>query len=69
VKTSLNLLTRDGAVYVSFATALTGDQYAELLEVVKRPSSDQEFRDALNKWAQFNGLAITFEEVTHGALR
>jgi hypothetical protein len=62
VKTSLNLLTRDGAVYVAFSPALTADQYAALMELVKRPTSDVELREALRQWAEANGLTSSFSD-------
>lgn len=63
MNTSLNLLTRDGAVYVAFSPALTAAQYAELLQLVKQPGSDEDLRQALQAWARVNGLSVNFSEI------
>jgi len=39
LSTSLSLLADDGIVNVTFAAILTGEQYAELLEVTQRAST------------------------------
>lgn len=62
MKTSLNLLTRDGAVYVAFSPALSARQYAELLELVQRPTSDEELQVGLRQWAEENALTFTYSE-------
>ena len=62
MKTTLNLLTREGLVYVSFRPALTAPQYAELLDLVERGTSAEEMREAIRQWADLEQLEVDFEE-------
>jgi hypothetical protein len=62
VQTILNLLTRDGVVYLAFSPSLTAEQYAELLELTKRQSTREEMLAAVGQWAQEQGLKLGVEE-------
>jgi hypothetical protein len=50
----LNLLTREGAVAVTFATRLSDKQYAKLYDKVRGCETRQELRDSIvmvaNEW-------------------
>lgn len=52
--TTLNLLTRDGAVSATFAAQLTEDQYARLLAYVHDAQTRQELTESIlvaaNEW-------------------
>ncbi|HUE69714.1 MAG TPA: hypothetical protein VMP01_02400 [Pirellulaceae bacterium] len=63
MRTALNLLTRDGAVYVAFRPHLTLHQYDELLMLIKEPSTAQEMREALQEWAEGFDLRVSFDEL------
>jgi hypothetical protein len=62
MRTTLNLLTRNGAVYMDFTPALSADQYAKLLEIVGKEESADELRIAVREWADEEGLSVRFEE-------
>jgi len=62
VKTILNLLTRDGVVYLAFAPSLTPEQYSDLLELTKQPSTREEMLTVVSQWAQEQGLKLSLEE-------
>jgi hypothetical protein len=53
-QTTLNLLTREGAVTVTFPVELTEDQYAKLYAFVVDAQTRQELKDCLamvaNEW-------------------
>ena len=61
--TALNLLTRDGAVYVAFRPRLTLQQYDELRQLIEEPSTAQEMRKALRVWAEGLNLKVSFSEL------
>lgn len=54
--TSLNLLTRSGAIRVTFTPALSSSQYDQLLGVVNEGDDAQDLsallRDAARSWAR-----------------
>ena len=63
MRTTLNLLTRNGAVYMDFQPALSADQYAKLLQITKSSDgSANELRAVIREWADDEGLAVRFEE-------
>ena len=59
--TILNLLTRDGAVYMSFAPPLTPEQYAELVKLSDMCDDATELRTQVAAWATMHGLRYSFE--------
>jgi hypothetical protein len=62
MRTTLNLLTRNGLVYMDFQPHLTADQYTRLMELVKTPETADELRKAIEVWANEEGLKVSFEE-------
>ena len=62
MQTTLNLLTRNGAVYMAFKPSLSAEQYARLLEISKSVESADELRKAIGAWAEMERLAVSFEE-------
>jgi hypothetical protein len=62
MKTALNLLTREGMVYMAFQPALTAHQYAELLDIVEHGVTAEQMREAVKQWAERQRLQISFEE-------
>ena len=62
MRTTLNLLTRNGAVYMDFTPALSGPQYTRLLQITQECSTDEELRKAVQEWAKVEKLAVSFEE-------
>ena len=65
MRTTLNLLTRNGAVYMDFRPALSADQYAKLLQLAKSPEAGDtadELRTVVREWADSEGLKVYFEE-------
>jgi hypothetical protein len=62
MKTTLNLLSREGIVYISFRPALSAEQYAALLALVENGTSADEMRDAIREWADNEQLLVDFEE-------
>ncbi len=62
MQTVLNLLTRDGVVYVAFRPALSAEQYAALLELSHQGVTRQELLDAISDWAGKEALELSFEE-------
>lgn len=63
MRTTLNLLTRDGAVYLSFRASLSATQYAELLEVTQETVTKDDLRKAVAAWAAAHGLKVSFDEM------
>jgi len=63
MQTTLNLLTRDGAVYMSFSPSLKADQYAELLALSNQTSDADELRIRVSAWAAKRGLRYSFDPV------
>ena len=62
MRTTLNLLTRDGAVYMDFRPALSAKQYAELINLTYEPATPEEMRNAIAAWAKSQGLKVRFDE-------
>jgi hypothetical protein len=63
MQTILNLLTRDGAVYMAFSPSLSARQYGDLLELVDKSSGSQdELRETLRLWAKQQDLSVSFSE-------
>jgi len=62
MRTTLNLLTRSGTVYMDFQPHLSPEQYARLLEISEEAQSADELRKALREWAESEGLTARFEE-------
>lgn len=63
MRTTLNLLTRDGAVYLSFLPSLSATQYAELLELTQETVTTEELQKAVAAWAAAHGLKVSFDEM------
>jgi hypothetical protein len=63
MRTTLNLLTRDGAVYMSFQPALSAKQYGELLELTHETITTDEMQKAIAAWAAAQGLKVSFNEL------
>jgi hypothetical protein len=64
MRTTLNLLTRSGVVYMDFQPALSADQYAKLLEIAKEGDTADELRIVVREWADGEGLETEFDEMT-----
>jgi hypothetical protein len=62
MNTSLSLLTREGAVVVTFASVLTPAQYANLFDHVQRAGSKPELEASLSQFAEEHGLTVTVDE-------
>jgi hypothetical protein len=62
MQTILNLLTRNGVVFMAFQPSLSADQYARLLEIANAAQSEHELREDVRVWALSLGLAVRFEE-------
>jgi hypothetical protein len=62
MRTTLNLLTRDGAVYVAFQPALSAAQYGQLLELTRQPVTIDDMQKAVGTWAKTQGLKVSFDE-------
>lgn len=63
MRTTLNLLTREGAVYMDFRPALSPKQYAELDSLAHEPATQDALRRAIALWAQSYGLKVSFDEM------
>lgn len=62
METILNLLTRDGIVYMAFRPSLTAAQYSTLLDLSGQAPSAFDLRESIRRWAQSEGLQVTFDE-------
>ena len=62
MRTTLNLLTRNGVVYLDFQPALSAAQYARLLEIAKEGETADKLRIMVREWADGEGLQVRFEE-------
>ena len=62
MRTTLNLLTRNGVVYLDIKPALSGTQYNRLMEISKETETADELRIMVREWADQEGLAVGFEE-------
>jgi hypothetical protein len=61
MQTTLNLLTRDGAVYMAFSPHLTPVQYTELVRVSEMAENATELRQLVSVWAAEEGIAHSFD--------
>jgi UDP-N-acetylglucosamine:LPS N-acetylglucosamine transferase len=61
VETILNLLTREGAFYMAFQPSLSAEQYAELIEAVKKASTRQEMQKVVAAFAKRHKLAVSLD--------
>jgi hypothetical protein len=64
VQTILNLLTRDGAVYMAFAPHLTSEQYGELLKLSEVAEQRTKLEELVQNWARANGLQLSLDEAS-----
>lgn len=62
MQTILNLLTRDGVVYMEFTPALSGPQYTHLLELSDATGSADQLKEAIRQWAAAEGLTVSFTD-------
>jgi hypothetical protein len=62
VQTILNLLTRDGTVYMAFSPHLTPDQYAELVRLSDMCATADELRMQVAAWAAEVGVSYSMDE-------
>ena len=62
MKTTLNLLTRDGTLYMSFSPALTPEQYSRVVWLVKTVPTREEMRKLVQSWARMQGQQLSFDE-------
>ena len=60
--TTLNLLTRDGAVTVTFSAELTEEQYAKLYSFVVDAQTRQELKDCLVMVASKWGIVAVIDD-------
>lgn len=60
-KTTLKLLTRDGAIAVTFDNALTPEQYEAVYDCVRLTSDANEMRKRLELMASEWGAKVTIE--------
>ena len=68
MRTTLNLLTRSGAVYLDFRPALSPQQYARLFEIAKGTATEDELRDTVTAFARAEGLRVCFDEIQAAAM-
>jgi hypothetical protein len=59
--TTLNLLTRDGAVYMAFSPSLKPAQYAELIALSEDCQDAGELRLQVSAWAARQGLSYSLD--------
>jgi hypothetical protein len=62
MQTTLNLLTRNGIVFMAFKPALSAEQYAQLLQISRGSENEDELRTSVSLWASREKLAVRFEE-------
>ena len=62
MKTSLSLLTREGAVVVTFAAVLTPAEYARFFDCVQEAGSKSELKACLSQFAEEHGLTVVVVE-------
>jgi len=61
MQTTLNLLTKDGAVYMTFSPALQATEYAKVLEISDDAADAEDLRQQLGQWAKSRGLRYSFD--------
>lgn len=62
MQTTLNLLTRNGVVFMAFKPALNADQYAELLVIARKAEDEKELRTEVGSFAGRENLAVCFDQ-------
>jgi hypothetical protein len=62
MKTSLSLLTREGAVDVTFAAVLTPEQYARFFECVQAVSTKAEMKACVDQFANEFDLEVAVDD-------
>ena len=62
MRTTLNLLTRSGVVFVAFKPALSADQYATLLKICQVAETAEELQNTILTWARAERLEVSFKE-------
>ena len=62
MQTTLNLLARDGAVYMAFSPHLTASHYAQLMALSEACVDADELRTGVAEWAAQQGLKFSLEE-------
>jgi hypothetical protein len=67
MQTTLNLLTRDGALYLAFSPPLSADQHIELLELSKTADDRIELCNLVLDWAKTSGLQLSLNETSDPA--
>ena len=60
--TSLSLLTREGAVVVTFAAILTPAQYAAFYDRVQEAATKAEMKACIDQVAQEMGVGVNVDE-------
>lgn len=63
MRTTISLLTRDGAVYMAFEPALSGAQYTRLMDIAERAATAEELQTAVTAWARAEHLRLSFDEL------
>src|SRR5260221_14771197 len=66
-QTTINLLTRDGSVAVTFAAVLTPEQYARLYVCVQEASTKPQMSDCIAMVASEGGVQAVVDGTTLGA--
>ena len=61
----LQLLMRDGPIRVTFRSALTAEEYAELMRIADQSTTRAELRDALAQATRIWSKVAEYEEVGH----
>ena len=62
MRTTLHLLTRDGAVFLDFRPRLSPSQYSHLLELANAARSQAELREQIREWTREEGIRVSFNE-------
>jgi hypothetical protein len=62
MKTSLNLLTSEGALVVSFASQLTPTQYARLYDTIRDAGNKSEMKDVLQQFSREMNVELVIDE-------
>jgi len=60
---TLNLLMRDGAIFMDFRPSLSERHYGELLKLTHELVTIAEMRKAVRLWAKARGLKVSFDEL------
>ena len=62
MKTSLNLLTGEGALVVSFASQLNAEQYARLYDAIRIAGSKSEMCEVLRQFSREINVDLIIDE-------